>query len=240
MPAQKYKAIFTDLKKKIEEGTYPPQTALPTEYELIEVYQCSRNTVRRAISELADLGYVQSIHGKGVIVISNRQAASKEFSLGRIETMREAAKKNHKAYRTKVLKFTTFIVDKRLSERTGFQIGEEVYYTQRVRYFDGRPIILDNNWFLASVVKGLTKKICEDSVYRYLEQDLGESIVSARRTLTVEKATEMDNECLDLGEYDCVAVVTSNTFNADGVMFEYTQSRHVPDQFAFTVQARRE
>lgn len=240
MPAQKYKAIFADLRKKIEEGIYPPQTALPTEYELIDVYHCSRNTVRRAISDLADLGYVQSIHGKGVIVISSRQSVSKEFSLGRIETMREAAKKNHKAYRTKVLKFTTFIIDKRLSEKTGFQIGDEVYYTQRVRYFDGRPIILDNNWFLASVVKNLTKKVCEDSVYRYIEQDLGETIVSSSRTMTVEKATEMDNRYLDLGDYDCVAVVTSNTFNADGVMFEYTQSRHVPDQFAFTVQARRE
>lgn len=239
MPAQKYKQIYEDLKQKIEGGVYPPETSLPTEFELIDIYHCSRNTVRRAISDLADLGYVQSIHGKGVIVIDDKKKDSKVLSLGTIETTREAAQRNHKPYRTKVLQFTSFIVDQRLANRTGFAIGEKVYYTQRVRYFDNRPIILDNNWFLSRIARYLTQEICEKSVYQYLEQVLGETIVSAKRTLTVEKATEIDRKSLDIGDYDCVAVVTSNTFNADGVMFEYTQSRHVPDQFSFTVQARR-
>ncbi|MEE1110504.1 MAG: GntR family transcriptional regulator, partial [Lachnospiraceae bacterium] len=36
-----------------------------------------------------------------------------------------------------------------------------------------------------------------------------------------------------------VAVVTSETYNAAGEMFEYTQSRHRPDMFAFCSVARR-
>lgn len=34
---------------------------------------------------------------------------------------------------------------------------------------------------------------------------------------------------------NCMAVVTSHTYNSDGVMFEYTQSRHRPDYFSFIV-----
>jgi GntR family trehalose operon transcriptional repressor len=36
-----------------------------------------------------------------------------------------------------------------------------------------------------------------------------------------------------------MAVVTSETYNAAGEMFEYTQSRHRPDMFAFYSVARR-
>lgn len=37
-----------------------------------------------------------------------------------------------------------------------------------------------------------------------------------------------------------MAVVTSHTYNSDGVMFEYTQSRHRPDYFSFQDNATRQ
>ncbi len=238
MPVSKYPLIYRDLKEKIENETYGPQSYLPSEYTLIEQYDCSRNTVRRAIRQLAHDGYVQSIHGKGVVVIFQKKLQS-EFSLGGLESLKEAAKRNHKSYHTKVIHLTTFTVDDKMAKRTGFPIGEEVYFVQRVRYFDGIAEILDNNWFLKRVVRDLTKEIAEDSIYEYLEKILGETIVTTKRRMTVECATEIDETYMDLGEYNCVAVVTSETFNADGVMFEHTESRHRPDKFVFYTQAQR-
>ena len=238
MPAKKYSTIYKDLKRKIEKGVFKPQSCLPTEYAMVEKYGCSRNTIRRAVKELSDIGYVQSIHGKGVVVIY-RPVGWSDFSIGVIESLKEAAARNKKEYHTRVLVFTEFVVDERLQERLGFDIGEEVYYIQRVRYFDNTPVILDNNWFLKSVVPGLTEEIAADSVYAYMENVLGESIVTAKRVMTVEKATEMDCKYLDLGDYDCLAVVSSHTFNAKGIMFEFTESRHRPDRFAFSTMATR-
>ena len=59
--------------------------------------------------------------------------------------------------------------------------------------------------------------------------------------MTVEKVTEIDEKYLDLNirDYNCVAVVSSQTYNSDGVMFEYTQSRHHPDHFGFYDNAVR-
>ena len=64
-------------------------------------------------------------------------------------------------------------------------------------------------------------------------------IVTTKRRMSVEHATEIDEKYLDLGEYNCLAVITSQTYNGDGVMFEYTQSRHRPDKFVFYTQAQR-
>ena len=238
MPAQKYSAIYNDLKEKIEEGTYAPQSILPSENILTSRYGVSRNTVRRAIAKLADESYVQSIHGKGVVVIYRKPHANL-FSFDVVESMKEAAERNNRKYHTKVIHFTTFVVDAYLSQTTGFAIGEEVYYIQRVRYFDDIPMILDNNWFLTRVVPGLTKEIAERSVYEYLEKEVGDTIVTTRRTLTVEKITEIDEKYLSLVDCGAMAVVTSETYNAAGEMFEYTQSRHRPDMFAFYSVARR-
>lgn len=44
---------------------------------------------------------------------------------------------------------------------------------------------------------------------------------------------------MDLNDYNCLAVVSSQTYNSDGIMFEYTQSRHRPDYFKFTDVATR-
>lgn len=238
MPGSKYPQIYRDLKTKIEQEIYSPQSYLPSEYTLIEQYGCSRNTVRRAIRQLAGEGYVQSIHGKGVVVIFKKVPQS-EFSFGGIESLKEAARRNHKTYFTKVICLTTFTVDQHLSERTGFPVGEEVYFVQRVRFFDGIAEILDYNWFLKRIVRDLTEEIASDSIYEYLEQELKETIVTTKRRMTVERATEMDEINLELGDYNCVAVVTSETFNADGVMFEHTESRHRPDKFVFYTQAQR-
>lgn len=238
MAAQKYTQIYYDLKKKIEDGIYAEQNYLPSEYTLIEEYKCSRNTVRRAIRQLADNAYVQSIHGKGVVVIYHKTPKN-EFSLGGIESLKEAARRNNRTYKTKVIHFADFVVDEYLNKKTGFAIGEELIYVQRVRYFDNVPEILDHNWFLKKIVKGLTPEIAEDSVYEYMEEQLGEVIVTTRRRLSVEPATEVDEKYLDLGENNCLAVITSQTYNKDGVMFEYTQSRHRPDRFVFYTQAQR-
>ena len=66
MPKAKYEFIYQDLKKKIESNEFPYQDLLPSENTLIQVYTCSRNTVRRAISKLVTDGYVQTLQGKGV------------------------------------------------------------------------------------------------------------------------------------------------------------------------------
>ena len=51
---RKYDKIYTDLRKRIESEEYKYQELIPPESVLIGKYDCSRNTVRRAIAQLAD------------------------------------------------------------------------------------------------------------------------------------------------------------------------------------------
>ena len=240
MPAAKYNEIYQNLKHKIENQEVAFQQLLPSENTLVAQYHCSRNTIRRAIGYLVSDGYVQTLQGKGVRNIYQRRPSDRTtFTVGKIESFRESANRSKKAAYSKVIDFRELTVDANLSAKTGFPVNAEIYYILRQHYMDDRPLILNHNYFLKEVVQGLTPEIATGSIYEYLENELGITIVNSKRIITVEKMSKTDSTYLDLGDLNCLMVVSSQTFNSDGIMFEYTQSRHRPDCFEFQDNAVR-
>jgi GntR family transcriptional regulator len=63
-----YQQIAEDLQAQIESGVLKPGAQLPTELELRERYDSSRNTIRDAIKRLTSLGLVQTRPGQGTFV----------------------------------------------------------------------------------------------------------------------------------------------------------------------------
>lgn len=238
MPKAIFQTIYQDLKVKIETQEYPLQGLLPSENMLVEAYGCSRNTIRRAIAMLAEEGYVQSMHGIGVRVIY-QPVRQTFFTIGGIESFKESAQRNGLEASTKVVQFMELTADEHIHVKTGFPIGSELYYIQRVRFLEGKALIFDINIFLKSAVPGLTEEIATHSIYDYIENTLGMSIVTSKRIMTVERVTEIDEKYLDLNDFNCLAVISSSTYNAEGLMFEYTISRHRPDYFCFQDTASR-
>ena len=240
MPKSKYEDIYKDIKRKIESNELEYQELLPSENTLIRLYDCSRNTLRRAVGLLVSDGYVQTMQGKGVRNIY-RPTEQTAFTLGEIETFRESAIRNGKKPLTKVLLFVEVTADKKLADRSGFPIGSELFYIQRLHYLDDKPLIINHNYFLKKCMPELTSEIAEQSIYDYLENTLHMTIINSRRIMTVEKITEIDEKYLNLdaNDYNCMAVVSSYTYNSEGIMFEFTQSRHRPNYFRFQDNAIR-
>ena len=131
------------------------------------------------------------------------------------------------------------VADDELAEMTGFAVGSSLTHIMRARRADGMRISTDESFYLSEEVPGLTLDIISDSVYAYLEGELGMKIGTSKRTITVEAATESDYKYIDLGEFNAVGVMRSHTFDADGVMIEYTVSRQRPGFFAYSRDALR-
>lgn len=238
MPKAKYDIIYKELKRKIETEEYSFKEFLPSENTLVTEYNCSRNTIRRAMADLIKEGYVQAIQGKGVVNIYQPIEQS-TLKIGSIESFKESAIRNNQTYSTKVIKFEYITANNKIEKATGFEEGTELIYIQRLHYFDGKPLIINHNYFLRELMPDLSIEIAEKSIYEYIENTLNINIVTSKRIMTVEKMNNTDKEYIDLKDYNCLAVISSQTYNDDGVMFEYTQSRHRPDYFKFTDIATR-
>ena len=63
-----YQQIAEDLQTQIESGILEPGAQLPTELELRDRYDSSRNTIRDAIKRLTSQGLVETRPGQGTFV----------------------------------------------------------------------------------------------------------------------------------------------------------------------------
>lgn len=60
--------VADDLRAEIKSGRLAAGAKLPSEAELAELYGVSRDTVRRATSELSEEGLLVILHGRGTFV----------------------------------------------------------------------------------------------------------------------------------------------------------------------------
>ncbi len=66
---------------KIESNEYPPNTQIPSEQDLCQRYDISRPTVRQAITELTNSGYLYKEKGKGTFVYGRKNVIDiKDYS----------------------------------------------------------------------------------------------------------------------------------------------------------------
>ena len=63
-----YQQVIDIIKNEINSGAYKSGARIPNEFELAESYKVGRVTVRRAIEELVQQGYLTKRQGKGTFV----------------------------------------------------------------------------------------------------------------------------------------------------------------------------
>ncbi|MGG4480652.1 trehalose operon repressor [Paenibacillus illinoisensis] len=232
----KFIRIYEDIAAHIRNGEIEAGSLLPSELDLSESYQTSRETIRKALKMLYEEGYIQKIQGKGSIVLDIRMI---DFPISGLVSFKELAKKMGQRARTHVEELEELKVDQPLFKTIQFGMGEQVWKIVRVRNVDGERVILDKDYVSQRLVPGLTKEICNDSIYEYMEDQLGLSISFAKKEILVEEPTEEDRRLMDLEGFHNVVVVRSQVYLEDASPFQFTESRHRPDKFKFVDFARR-
>ena len=235
-----FRSIYNGIRDDIVGGTYPFQSLLPTEAELCERFGCSHSTVRRALLELAQDGYVQPRQGRGVTVIWRPMPeAARGYATGGIETFQEICAARDLEPRTELLGFDHLVLDEEEASETGLPLGSEAVRMERMRYADGKPVAHELTFQLADEVPGLTPEIAISGTYAYMEQVLGLQIVTGKRTITLEAADETIATHLDVPAGTYVARVDSHAFDSNGVMFEYILTRQHPSFFSVRIIGTR-
>ncbi|MEK4223490.1 trehalose operon repressor [Bacillus sp. FSL W8-0116] len=236
MRNNKYRQIYQELADKIQNGVYKPMETLPSENELCELYDTSRETIRKALNLLAQNGLIQKIRGKGSIVLDTPKMS---FPISGLVSFKELQDSLWGDSRTIVYDLGLIHPDPWLSRQLNVSDKTEVWKVIRAREIKGERVILDRDFFIKQYVPLLTKEICEHSIYEYLENELGLAISFAKKEIVVEPCTEEDIRFLDIKDYNHIVVVKNYVYLEDATLFQYTESRHRLDKFRFVDFARR-
>lgn len=233
----KYLNIYNDLIDCIENKRIKPGEKLPSENELMDKYNVSRDTIRKSLDLLEGNGYIHKIKGKGSFVLDIDKL---DFPISGIVTFKELSEKMGVSSKTIVHELDLINPDKFLIKKLELSKDDLIWRVIRSREIDNKKIILDKDYFNSKYVPVLTKSICESSIYEYIEKELNLNIGFAKKEITVQRVSNEDKKYLDLEDYNMIVVVKSYTYLDDVSLFQYTESRHRPDKFRFIDFARRQ
>jgi len=231
----KYQVIYQDLLDKIKSNKIKANTYLPSENELMKIYDASRDTIRKSLNLLLQNNYIVKEKGKGSRVIDLNII---NFPISGVMSFKELEKTISGHVETIVHVFIEEKANEQLKKHLYLDDGN-AYHIERIRKIDGEKVILDIDYLNAQIIPGLTIEHAKNSLYEYIEKELGLKISFAKKEITVIKATKEEKELLDLREYDLLVCVKSYTYLEDATLFQYTISKHRPDKFRFIDFARR-
>lgn len=231
----KYQNIYHDLLDKIKSEEIKANTYLPSENELMKRYEVSRDTIRKALNLLRQNGYIQKNKGKGSLVLDVNRIA---FPVSGVTSFKELETMITGSVKTYVTVFLQSEVTAEMKKHLYMDKGT-MYHVERIREIDGEKVILDIDYLNGEVIKGLKLEHAQQSLYAYIEKELGLKISFAKKEITVVKALPREKELLDMADYDLLVCVKSYTYLDDATLFEYTISKHRPDKFRFVDFARR-
>ena len=123
MSQPRYLQIVQQLRNRIQNGEYPPNTRIPTENELSVSMGVSRPTVRQALNLLEQEGRLTRVKGSGTYVTEPKiQHESTRFVIGYQEESRE----RHNHLHTSVLALQKEKPGKLAAKALGLAEGERV------------------------------------------------------------------------------------------------------------------
>ncbi|KRL03545.1 trehalose operon repressor [Liquorilactobacillus capillatus] len=231
----KQDSIAQDIALKIQHGLYQAGTFLPSEHQLCDLYGSSRETVRRALSQLTELGLIQKIRGKGSLVLDLQRFS---FPISGITSFQELNKTLEMHATTEVLQKKTAIIPAHLAAGRVDE-GRTALHIERLRKIDRFPIVVDEDYLLNPPIKDVPDNAAANSLYAYFEKELGLDISYATKEITVETVSPRIAALLNLDNSKLAVVVRSMTYLANTTPFQLTASYHRPDRFKFIDFARR-
>jgi trehalose operon repressor, B. subtilis-type len=234
---KKYEQIFKLLKQDILNETYQIDDYLPSEHELVQTYKVSRDTIRKSLDLLQKAELIQKIRGQGSKVIKQAQI---DFPVSNLTSYQELVQQHGINSKTNLIQLEKITVDKKLSNLTGFPEYRLVWRIVRQRVVDDVASVLDIDYLDKTLVPSLTREIAEQSIYAYLEEELGLRIAYAQKEITIDPATNRDQILMDIGTDQHVVSVKSKVYLADGQQFQFTDSRHKLEKFRFIDFAKRQ
>lgn len=178
-PVPLYHQLKTALLRDIEAGCWRPGDRLPTEDALIGRFQVSKITVRQALRDLAELGYIRREQGRGTFV----QGPPLEEGPRELKSFTSEMRGHGFLATSRVLEQGVLPAPAGIAERLELPADAPVFRLRRLRLANGEPMGLQTAYIAAALVSGLEHlSFVDASLYEVLASRYSLYAAAARET----------------------------------------------------------
>lgn len=234
-PIPLYYQLKQILRSWILTGKYESKQQFPSERELQELYDVSRMTIRRTLSELVSEGFLVRKQGRGSFVIKPRL----QDRLGSLTSFTEDMRQRELPTRARVV-LIQLVFDKEVAQKMSVLPEEELVKLQRLRFVGGEPIALQTAFVRHRFCPGLVERTLDSgSLYKTLENGYGLHIGHAQQVFEAKPADEYEARMLEIKTGYPVLMLERLTYLHNREPIEYVRSVYRGDKYRFTVELKR-
>lgn len=230
LPVPLYHQLQGVLKAEIESGKWGPGEQIPTESRLAEDFGISKITVRQALQELVDLGYIRREHGRGTFV------SQRKFDRGprELNSFSEEMKGHNLAACSRIVAQAIEQADARVAAALRLPAHSPVLILKRVRLADGEPLTVQTAHLPAALAPGL--EIGErSSLYEVLQTRYHLYAARAKETYLAATADASVAKLLGIRVRAPVFKVERISFLPNDKPFEYVYSIIRGDRYSIVL-----
>ena len=211
---------------------------IPSENELGEKFNVSRLTVRQAISQLVQEGFLISKRGEGTFVTHNEHLIG-SYSLEFTGFMDDLFYQISKC-KTKSVKINRIPVPKVIKEKLELSnSGEEVIQIKRVRFLNDKPFNYTINYLPFDIGRRITEKnLLRKPLLEIMEQDLGIQFTEAFQTIEASFADQEVSEQLSVVSGSPILLVERIMYTKKRKPVEVVQSSYRGDLYKYIVRLK--
>ena len=254
MAQPRYLQIADDLRGKIlesrqaEDGEFKPGSRLPTEDQLGETYEASRNTIRDAIKRLINLGLVETRPGQGtfvtmsidpfVTVLTNDPKTG--FGGGEGATYLSAVSDQHRKPSVSTPRIEVQVPPAKIARRLRLPPDAQVVSRHEQRFIDGTLWSLQTSFYpLEFMQKGATNLIfaqnIEEGTVRYLAKTINVRQTGYRDWITARLPNDQEQEVFGIGHNSTVFEIFRTAFDQNNNPMRLTVTVYPADRNQFIV-----
>jgi len=232
-PVPIYYQLRQGIASLIEAGDLKPGECLPSENELSHAYGVSPMTVRQALAELVNAGYVRRERGRGTFVSQRRM----QHSLENLVSFSEDMQQRHIRPGSRVLIFEQSPAPPEVTARVGLPPESIVTRIKRVRLADDVPVGIHDS-FVYGVTFTRDDLERTGSLYQLLERhDI--HLSEAEETIEAVAATREDAALLRVAAGFPLLKTSRFSWATTGQFVEYVVARYHADLYRYTLRLRR-
>lgn len=231
-----WRQLATVLRTAITDGVLQSDQALPSEAELIDMYQVSRTVVREALAELVRRDLIYKIRSKGSFVSPQRPELS--FVGSTLGSAADLTLAGH-SITTRVLTQARGVATDHESQVLKIGPSSPVLRLRRLRAVDGSPwLLVDTTLPMERFPRLLSSNLENRSLYEHLRRHYGVTVAGADRWLRAIIPSRADADVLHLKWGEPALSIESISWDEAESPLEYYSALHRSDAARFYVGIR--
>lgn len=230
-----YYQLEEEIKEAIQKLELAPGEMIPSEKEYTEKYEISRMTVRQAISNLVNDGYLYRQRGKGTFVAQQKL----EQPLQGLTNFSEDMISRGFEPSTRVISFNEVKADDDLAAKLEVEAGNPIFELIRVRLADQLPMAYERLSIPKDLAQDLTEEIALTSIQDYVQKTFGFKIQHSRQVIEASIAQKNEAEILEVIEGSPVLLIERRSTLDSNIPLGLVRSVYRADRYKFRINLER-